>query len=138
VKLYKPVSLIFMVLFAVTGLLFLSIPDKVLVLFNNLSPALGMPQSPLIGLNFYLILAAGYMYLVTILAYMMFRHPEERIYSLLLTHGKIVSSILSLGLFLFHEHYLIYLANFIIDGFIGLVALTLHFKMRQASKWAYR
>jgi hypothetical protein len=123
-----------MVLFAITALLFLAIPDKVLVLFNHFSPSLGMPLTPVIGHNFYLILTAGYMYLVTILAFLMFRHPEERIYSLLLTHAKIASSIFSLAFFLLHEHYLIYLANFIIDGFIGLVAGALYFKTRQAQK----
>jgi hypothetical protein len=137
-KLYKPISLILMFLFAVTGLLFLFIPDKVLVLFNNLSPTFGMPESPVIGFNFYLILAAGYMYLVTVLAFLMFQNPENRIFPLLLTHAKIASSVLSLGFFLLHEHYLIYLANFIVDGFIGMVVGFLYFKMRQTSKWAYR
>jgi hypothetical protein len=126
-----------MILFAVTGLLFLFIPDKVLVLFNNLSPS-SMAQAPLTGFNFYLILAAGYMYLVTVLAFLMFRRPENPIFPMLLTHAKIASSVLSLGLFLFHAHYLIYLANFLVDGFIGIVVGTLYFKLRQTSPWAYR
>jgi hypothetical protein len=136
-KFYKPISLTLMLLFGVTGLLFLFIPDKVLVLFNNLSPA-AMTQAPLTGFNFYLILAAGYMYLVTVLAFLMFRRPENPVFPMLLTHAKIASSVLSLGFFLFHEHYLIYLANFVVDGFIGIVVGILYFKLRQTSPWAYR
>jgi hypothetical protein len=48
----------------------------------------------------------------------------------------LASSILSLALFLLHAHYLIYLANFIIDGVIGIVVLTLYVKMRK-TPWAY-
>ncbi len=135
-RIYKSISLILMLLFAVTGILFLSVPDRVLELFNALSSHLRMAESPVVGWNFYLILAAGYMYLVTVLAFMMFRHPENRIFPTLLTHAKLASSILSLAFFLFQAHYLIYLANFIIDGFIGIVVLTLSLKARKL-EWAY-
>jgi hypothetical protein len=135
-KLYRPISLILMFLFAITGLLFLIIPDKVLILFNNFSPYLQMPQSPVIEHNFYLILASGYMYLVTVLAFLMFRNPENRQYPLLLAHAKLASSFLSLVLFLFHSHYLIYLANFVIDGLIGLAATHFYFQMQRARVWA--
>ncbi len=135
-RIYKSISLILMLLFAVTGILFLSVPDRVLELFNAFSSHLGMAESPVVGWNFYLILAAGYMYLVTVLAFMMFRHPENRIFPILLTHAKLASSVLSLAFFLFQAHYLIYLANFIIDGFIGIVVLTLSLKARKL-EWAY-
>jgi hypothetical protein len=135
-KLFRPVSLILMFLFAVTGMLFLFLPDKVLVFFNTLSPYLSLPQSPVISWNFYLILTSSYMYLVTILAFLMFRHPENRTYPFILVHGKLASSILSLALFLVYAHYLIFLANFIIDGVIGLVVLTLYFKMGRTG-WVY-
>jgi hypothetical protein len=133
---YKPISLILAVLFAVTGLLFLFIPDQVLVFFNNISAAWGMSLSPVNGVSFYLILAAGYMYLVTFLAVQMFRHPENRTFPLILINAKLASSILSLAFFLAHGHYLIYLANCIIDGFIGIVVLVLYLKMKEAKKWA--
>lgn len=130
-KIYKLVSVILMFLFAVTGLLFLFIPDQVLTLFNNLSYSLDMPESPVAGFGFYLILAVGYMYIVTALAFLMYRHPENRYFPQLLAHAKIASSLLSLALFLLHNHYLIYLANFLIDGFIGAVVTMLHIKMRR-------
>jgi hypothetical protein len=135
-KLYKPISFILVFLFAVTGLLFLFIPDKVLILFNTLSSTFGMVQSPVTGWTFYLILASGYMYLVTLLAFHMFRHPDNQTYPLLLTHAKLASSILSLAFFLIQGHYLIYLANFIVDGVIGAIVLAMYLKVRRR-EWAY-
>jgi hypothetical protein len=73
------------------------------------------------------------MYLVTILAFLMFRHPDNREYPLLLTHAKLASSIVSLALFVLNAHYLIYLANFIMDGAIGILVLTLSAKMRRTA-----
>jgi hypothetical protein len=136
VKTYKYISLILMFLFAVTGILFLGFPEKVLSLFNSLSSPFGMPQSPLIEWNFYLILSAGYMYLVSVLAFLMFRHPGNHYFPLLLIHAKLASSILSLAFFLLHSQYLIYLVNFIVDGVIGVIVLSLYFKMRR-TVWAY-
>ncbi len=133
---YKTLSFILMLLFAITGILFLVLPDKVIAFFNTLSVFPGLLQSPVIDWNFYLILAAGYMYLVTVLAFLMFRHPQNRQFPLLLTHAKLASSILSLVFYLLHAHYLIYLANFIIDGVIGIIVLTLYLKMRK-TEWAY-
>ena len=135
-KIYRPVSLILMCLFAVTGLLFLFIPGQVLTLFNHFSIPLGMPASPVTGLSFYLILAVGYMYLVTVLAFLMYRHPENKYFPQLLAHAKIASSLLSLAFFLLHAHYLIYLANFVIDGFIGAAILILYFKAGRLAQWA--
>ncbi len=136
-RLYRLISLILAAIFAVTGLLFLFIPDKVLVLFNNLSPLFGLTASPVAGFSFYLILSVGYMYFVTILAFLMFRHPENRYFPFLLTQAKLASSILSLGLFLFQAHYLIYFVNFLIDGVIGIVVINFYFKMKEVEKWAY-
>jgi hypothetical protein len=135
-KYYKAISLVLMLLFAVTGMIFLFIPDNVLTLFNTISESLGMSRSPVTGFNFYLVLAVGYMYLVTILAFLMFKHPENKYFPVLLTHAKLASSILSLALFLFQAHYLIYLANFIVDGVIGAAVLILYLKMRR-KEWAY-
>ena len=129
---YRVMSLVLMLLFAMTGVLFLAFPDAAIAFFNTLSPSFDMPQSPSSGWDFYLILAVGYMYLVTILAFLMFRHPENRHFPLLLVHAKLASSALSLALFLLQAHYLIYLANFAIDGVIGIVVVTMYLKMRRA------
>lgn len=124
-KLYKIFSITLVIIFAVVGLMFLFLPDTVLAFFNNISVYFGLPKAPLQGNGFYLILASAYMYLVTLLAYLMYRHPEQKIYPFLLTHGKMASSIISIYLFLTHKPYLIYLANFVIDGFIGISVLFL-------------
>ena len=50
--------------------------------------------------SFFPILALGYMYLVTLLAGLMFKNPAIPCFPLLLAQGKFASSILSLG-FLF-------------------------------------
>jgi hypothetical protein len=130
-RFYKIFSLTVAVMFAVVGLIFLIFPDWPLIFFNNMSGFFRLPQAPLPGNGFYLILASAYMYLVTLLAFMMYRYPEQRIYPFLLVHGKLASSILSIYLFLMHQHYLIYLANFLIDGFIGIAALYLMKKMKK-------
>jgi len=135
-RFYKDISLILMLLFAITGALFLGLPEKVMLFFNSLSSPLGLPQSPAGGGSFYLILAVAYMYLVSGLAFLMFKHPDNHYFPLLLIHAKLASSVPSLALFLLQAHYLIFLANFIIDGAIGLVVLALYFKMRK-TEWAY-
>jgi len=132
VRLYKVFSFTVAAIFAVVGLIFLFFPDWALIFFNSISGYLRLPQAPLQGTGFYLILASAYMYLVTLLAYLMYRHPEQKIYPFLLVQGKLASSVISIYLFFMHQHYLIYLANFIIDGFIGIVALYFFLKMKKA------
>lgn len=134
-RLYRVVSFVLTLAFAATGLLFLLAPDAAPAFFNSLSPRFGMPTAPLNGQGFYLILAVGYMYMVTVLAFLMFRRPDNRAYPLLLTHAKLASSLLSLAFFLLHAHYLVYLANFIVDGMIGLGVAILARRTRN-SLWA--
>ncbi len=107
--------------FAVVGIIFLSIPDKVLAAFNWLAGGLGWPASPTEGYTLYLALAVGYMYLVTLLAWKIARHPEDRSWPTLLVHAKAASAVVCLGLFALQDQYLLYLANFIVDGAIALL-----------------
>ena len=93
-----------------------------------------MPLSPVNGVSFYLILAVAYMYLVTLLAFFMYRYPDNRIIPVLLINGKFASSLMSLGFFLMHQHFLIYLTNFIMDGFIAVMILILYNVMVKNSK----
>lgn len=124
-RLYKLFSLTAAAIFTVVGLIFLFFPDSALIFFNSISGYFGLPQAPLQGTGFYLILASAYMYLATLLAYLMYLYPEQSIYPFLLAQGKLASSVISFFLFLMHQPYLIYLANFVIDGFIGIAALYL-------------
>ncbi|MEI7615593.1 MAG: hypothetical protein WCJ54_02680 [Actinomycetota bacterium] len=130
-KLYKLFSIATAAIFAVVGLIFLIFPDWPLIFFNNISDFFRLPQVPLPGTGFYLILASAYMYLVALLAILMYRNPKQSIYPFLLAQGKLASSVLSIYLFFMHQHYLIYLANFVIDGFIGVMALLLMKKMKK-------
>jgi len=131
-SMYRVLSLALAVTFAAVGLLFLFAPDATIGFFNSFSPWFGVSPAPASGWDFYLILAVGYMYLVTVLAFMMFRHPDNRTFPLMLAHAKLASSVLSLVLFLLHAHYLIYIANFAVDGFIGVAVLLTYLRMRTA------
>ena len=123
---YRTASLIMAVVFAVVGLLFLSCSDGVLAFFNRVSDAIGFPGGPEHAAGFYLGLAVGYMYLVTVIAFMMWRYPRDRVLPLLLINGKAASAILSLGLFVFQQPLLIYATNAVVDGAIAVGVLFLH------------
>ena len=111
--------------FAAVGVVFLAIPGKVLAAFNRMAEGMGWAVSPTDAHTLYLVLAVAYMYLVTLLAVQMARYPDSRIFSRLLWQAKAASSILSLGLFVFQERYLLYLANFAVDGAIALYVASL-------------
>lgn len=131
---YRAVSLSLSILFAVVGFVFLLVPDAVLLLFNGVSKNWGMQEAPLQGFGFYLVLAVGYMYLVALLAFLMFLHPENGYFPLILMHGKTASSVLSFCLFLFHGAYFIYLTNGIVDGVIAAGVMVLSRTVRNTSK----
>jgi hypothetical protein len=118
-KFYRCAALALTAGFLIVGALFVAIPDGVLSFFNRLSGPLGLPESPPVGRPFFLVLASGYMYLVSLLAWLMFKHPENKTFPLLLVQGKLATSLLSLGFFLAHRPFLIYLANFCVDGLIA-------------------
>ena len=119
-KLYRAAALGLTAGFLVVGALFLAIPDGVLTFFNRLSGHLGLPEAPPLGHPFFLVLASGYMFLVSLLAWLMFRHPKNRTFPLLLAQGKSATSLLSLVFFIVHRPFLIYLANFFVDGLIAV------------------
>lgn len=125
-KYYRMISISLAIMFAAAGLLFLLIPDGVLSLFNFISGEIGMKEAPLGGTGFYLVLAAGYMYLVTLIAWLMYKNPGNRYFPLLLANGKLASSLLSVYMFISHQPWLIYLVNFVVDGYIGTAVLILY------------
>ena len=133
-KYYRKISAALAILFAITCLIFLFIPNEVLSFFNALSGSAGMKETPLNGLGFYLILAVGYMYLVTLISLLMYKYPKNRFFPLLLANGKLASSLLSLYMFISHQPYLIYLVNFLVDGAIGSGVLILYFLLIKKAK----
>ena len=78
------------------------------------------------------------MYLVTLLAWKIARNPGERIYPWLLVHAKAASAVICLGLFALQEQYLLYLANFIVDGAIALFVWRLCLVPAKAGETAGR
>jgi uncharacterized protein YjeT (DUF2065 family) len=130
-KLYRSASLCLSLIFAIVGLIFLFIPDDVFLLFNSVSRLIGYPESSLQSFGLYQVLAVGYMYLVTLLAYYMNKYPENRFFPLLLIHGKSASSLLSLCLFFVHPPCLLLLTNGIVDGMIAIGVFVLYKKSRQ-------
>lgn len=105
--------------FAVVGLVFVAIPSDVLGAFNWLAREVGWPESPEDPYTLYLALAIAYMYVVTVLALQMARHPLERTYPWVLAQAKGASALVCIGLFALQAHYVIYFANFLVDGVIA-------------------
>jgi hypothetical protein len=126
IRLYRRAGICLSVIFGAVGLIFLILPDQTLSFFNRLSPPLGFTEAPVHGMGFFLILAVGYMYLVTLLAGLMAKHPENRYFPMLLIHGKCASSVLSFAFFALHGPFLIYAANGVIDGSIALAVWILY------------
>ena len=130
-KRYRILSMCMLIVFSIVGFIFLFYADGVLEFFNSIARATGMKQSPVCGTDFYLILTAGYMYVVSVLAYMMFKHPDNPVFPLLLTHGKLASSLLSFGFFFLHQPYPIYFVNGVVDGLIGFTVLLCYLRMKK-------
>lgn len=128
---YRLVSILETIIFAMVGLIFLIVPDKVVEFFNIISIYTGCTAAPAAGRDFYLILAVGYMYMVTLLAYLCYRWPHTLAYPFLLANAKLASALLSLYLYLFHNLYLIYISNFLIDGIIGLISVYFYTNIKR-------
>ena len=124
-RIYKVVSLFLSILFAIVGLIFLLAPDSVILTMNGISRTLSMRETSVQGFSFFLVLAVAYMYLVALLAYMMFLHPDNTFFPWMLTNAKAATAILSICLIVLHGAYLIYFINGIVDGAIALGVLML-------------
>jgi len=130
-KFYRPFAFSCAVIFAAVGVLFLFRSNGVIIFFNMLSASIGMTIAPVPSVHFYLILAVAYMYLVTVIAWLMFRNPGSAQLPLLLANAKLASALLSFGLYILHNPYLIYLTNGIVDGSLGLVCLSFYSAIRK-------
>jgi len=128
-KLHRAIGLILAVSFAMVGLIFLFIPGQVVVLFNDLSQSWGMTPAPPFEPGLFHILAVAYMYVVTVLAYFMWRRPKDVLAPLLLANAKLASAAISLGMFVIVDGYLIFLVNGIVDGFLGIVVAVLYLRL---------
>jgi len=111
--------------FAAVGLLFLLVPGRVVAFFNRVSAPWGLPPAPDGETGLFVLLAAAYMTVVTALAVIMARRPQDLLAPRLLALAKLASSLLSLGFILLRANYFIVLVNGVVDGVIGNVVLWL-------------
>ncbi len=124
-KVYRIIFFVLAIIFAAAGLLFLLAPQAVIGFFNSASALLGMREIPRTGTGFYHAVAAAYMYTVTLLAFMIYRKPHDRLPAFILANAKLASAIFSFLLFTISAPYLIFLVNGIIDCAIGIGVLIL-------------
>lgn len=133
---YRLASAAMAACFAGVGLAFFAAPEPILAWFNRLSAPLGLAPAPLQASSFFPVLALAYMYLVALLAGLMFKRPGNPLLPLLLAQAKLASSVLSLAFFFGRAPYLICLANAVVDGGIGALALwLLRLQKRRAASW---
>ncbi|MGZ7065152.1 MAG: hypothetical protein ACXVI6_02220 [Candidatus Aminicenantales bacterium] len=111
------------VVFAGVGVVFLVIPGRVIAFFNGLWSSLGLPPAAGPDAPFFVVLAAAYMFVVTVLAWNSGAHPEVPVFPRLLAIAKAASSLLSFGYFAFGARHLILLVNGVVDGAIALLVL---------------
>jgi hypothetical protein len=113
--------------FAVVGILFIAAPDGVLDVISDLGDDIGsFTRAP--ETTEQLWLSLGFAYMVVIAALCVVAQADVvrfRPLILVLAIGKAASSLSSLGFFLFDEDVFAYLLNFLVDGFLALLALWL-------------
>jgi hypothetical protein len=113
--------------FAVVGILFIAVPSGVLDTISDLGDSLGgFTRAPHGTEQLWLALAFAYMVVITgICIVTQADVVRYRPLLLVLAAGKTASSLGSLGFYLFDQHVCIYLLNFLVDGFLALLALWL-------------
>jgi nitric oxide reductase large subunit len=114
--------------FAIVGILFIAVPSGVLDVISDVGEWFGNDtRAPHTQEYFWLALAFAYMVVITgicLLAQM--DVVRYRPLLLVLAAGKTASSLGTLAFFLFQEHVFICLLNFLVDGFLALLALWLY------------
>jgi len=114
--------------FAVVGLLFIAVPSGVLDTISDVGEWLGNnTRAPHTQEDLWL--ALGFAYMVVIAGICLVAQADVVRYRpllLILAAGKTASSLGSLAFFLIDERVFIYLLNFLVDGFLALLALWLY------------
>jgi hypothetical protein len=113
--------------FAVVGILFIAVPSGVLDTISDLGDSLGgFSRAPHTQEDLWLALAFAYMVVITgICLVTQADVVRYRPFILVLAVGKTASSLGSLGFYLFDDDVFVYLLNFLVDGFLALLALWL-------------
>jgi hypothetical protein len=125
--LYRTTALALAVVFAAVGAVFLLAPDAVLFALDRVAALVAWPavRAGEIGSGLFRGLAVAYMYVVTLLAWMMFRRPAEPAWPTLLAHAKLASAAASALLFVSSVPSMEFAANAAVDGLIGVGVLLL-------------
>jgi hypothetical protein len=131
IKAFRLFSLSMAGVFIIVGGIFLFGPRFVYTFFNDVSLRLNLTPAPEVGANFFLILTSAYMYVVALLAFFIYRHPQEKRLSLLLCQAKLFSALVSLGFWLLLQPFLMYLTNAIVDGSIGAIYGLAYLQLRR-------
>ena len=126
-RIYRMTALALAVAFAAVGLVFLFAPGALQGAFDSLGRQAGIKGMPVgdAESGLFRVLAVAYMYVVTILAWMMFRRPADPVWPALLAQAKFASALVSILLFALAGPYLVYAANGVVDGLIGVAVLLL-------------
>jgi hypothetical protein len=113
--------------FAVVGILFIAAPNGVGNVISDLGDSLGsFTRAPRTEEQLWLALAFAYMVVITgICLVAQADVVRYRPLLLVLAAGKTASSLGSLGFYIFDQGVFIYLLNFLVDGFLALLALWL-------------
>ena len=113
--------------FAVVGILFIAVPSGVLDVVSDVGEWLGNHnRAPHTQEDLWLALAFAYMVVITGVCLLAQADVVRyRPLLLVLAAGKTASSLSSLAFFILDEHVFIYLLNFLVDGFLALLALWL-------------
>jgi|SRR5882724_10024348 len=113
--------------FALVGILFIAAPNGVGNVISDLGDSLGtFTRVPHTQEQLWLALAFAYMVVITgICLVAQADVVRYRPLLLVLAAGKTASSLGSLGFYLFDQDVFIYLLNFLVDGFLALLALWL-------------
>lgn len=113
--------------FALVGLLFIAMPDGTLGALSDLGDSIGgFAEAPETTQQLWLALGFAYMVVITgICLVVQADVVRYRPLLLVLAAGKAASSLASLGFYLFDEDVFAYLLNFLVDGFLTLIALWL-------------
>ena len=113
--------------FAVVGILFIAVPSGVLDTISDVGEWFGnQTRAPHTQEDLWLALGFAYMVVITgICLVAQMDVVRYRPLLLVLAAGKTASSLGSLAFFLIDEHVFIYLLNFLVDGFLALLAIWL-------------
>lgn len=125
------------VAFLLTGMTFFVMPHGTVDFMNTIGASFGFTPAPAMTHRFWLSLGSAYMAVVTVLAWMIAADPiGRRPMMLALAVGKATSSLTCLYFLVADAAYFVYLANFVVDLSLAVLALITYGATRNAAPGA--